>query len=138
MISKKIYCKNISFLPEVASLVLAECTTKKIALFGNLGAGKTSLIKEMCKILGVTSLVNSPTFTILNEYHGNITVYHFDFYRLKKAEELYELGYEEYFFSDDYVFIEWAESIGDMLPDFFTKLFIEIGEGEERFFSLTS
>ncbi|MEA3495385.1 MAG: tRNA (adenosine(37)-N6)-threonylcarbamoyltransferase complex ATPase subunit type 1 TsaE [Bacteroidota bacterium] len=127
-------CENLDQLSEIATEILSNCKSKKIAFYGNLGAGKTTFIKELCTQLGVNEIVNSPSFTILNEYSGKQNIYHFDFYRIKNAEEIYELGYEEYFFSDEYVFIEWAEKIDDMLPDFFTKIFIETTENSKRTF----
>ena len=127
-------CENLDRLPEIAKEILANCKSKKIAFYGNLGAGKTTFIKELCTQLGVKEIVNSPSFTILNEYSAKQKIYHFDFYRIKNAEEIYELGYEEYFFSQEYVFIEWPEKIDDMLPDFFTKFFIEITENSKRTF----
>jgi len=135
---KQVICRNLNELNSSAKKILSLCDNAKIAFYGNLGAGKTTLIREICKLLGADALVSSPTYTILNEYQGDHIIYHFDFYRLKKAEEIYELGYEEYFFSDDYVFIEWPEKIEDMLPDFFAKISIETGEEDERIFTLIS
>lgn len=89
------------------------------AFYGKMGAGKTTFIKALCKELGVEDEVNSPTFAIINEYHSATTaelIYHFDFYRIKKLEEVYDLGYEDYFYSGALCFIEWPELVEELLP----------------------
>ena len=89
------------------------------AFYGKMGAGKTTFIKALCKELGVEDEVNSPTFAIINEYRSATTaelIYHFDFYRIKKLEEVYDLGYEDYFYSGALCFIEWPELIEELLP----------------------
>lgn len=122
-----------SGLNHVASEILKHDQSKKIALYGDLGAGKTTFIKELSKCIGIDTIVSSPTFTLLNEYHTSSgKIYHFDFYRIKDPKEIYELGFEEYFYSDNYVFIEWPENITDMLPPFFSKLFISVIEPDTR------
>ena len=110
------------------------------AFFGYLGAGKTTLIKAFCEILGVREAVSSPTFTLIHEYLADHeSVYHFDFYRLKREEEAQELGIEEYFDSGSYCFVEWPEKIGEFLPNEHvqillsqddTKRIIEVQYGE--------
>ena len=94
------------------------------AFFGKMGVGKTTLIKAMCGELGVEDNVCSPTFAIINEYKtGNgAPVYHFDFYRLKNAEEAYDIGYEEYFYSGEYCFTEWTEKVEELLPDHYVRV----------------
>jgi tRNA threonylcarbamoyladenosine biosynthesis protein TsaE len=87
-----------------------------VALFGDLGSGKTTLVQGICRGLGIRGVVNSPSFTIINEYQGRIPVYHLDCYRLNGVEDLFGLGYEEYFFGDGVCLIEWAEKAGDLLP----------------------
>jgi tRNA threonylcarbamoyladenosine biosynthesis protein TsaE len=120
-------------LHKVVNEILKHDQSKKIALYGDLGTGKTTFIKELSKSIGIDSIVSSPTFTILNEYHsGSIVIFHFDFYRIKDPKEIYELGYEEYFYSDNYVFIEWPENIKDLLPPSFSKLYISVQEPETR------
>ena len=92
---------------------------KVFAFYGKMGAGKTTFIKAVCEALGVTDVVNSPTFSIVNEYRADTTgelIYHFDFYRIKKLEEVYDMGYEDYFYSGAVCFIEWPELIEDLLP----------------------
>ena len=104
------------------------------AFYGAMGAGKTSFIKAICEELGVQDVITSPTFAIVNEYalpDGN-AVFHFDFYRINKMEEAYDLGYEEYFYSDQYCFIEWPEKIDSLLPENCTKVHIEEQEDGTR------
>lgn len=89
------------------------------AFYGKMGVGKTTFIKAICEELGVTDVINSPTFAIVNEYRSDTTaelIYHFDFYRIKKIEEVYDMGYEDYFYSGALCFIEWPELIEDLLP----------------------
>jgi tRNA threonylcarbamoyladenosine biosynthesis protein TsaE len=98
------------------------------AFYGKMGAGKTTFIKALCKALGVEDEVNSPTFAIVNEYRSESTaelIYHFDFYRIKKVEEVYDLGYEDYFYSGALCFIEWPELIEELLPDNTVNVHIE-------------
>lgn len=87
-----------------------------ICLSGDLGAGKTAFTKGIAKGLGVGDYVTSPTYTIINEYQGRLPLYHFDVYRLNDVEEMYELGYEEYFFGDGVVVLEWADIVRDIIP----------------------
>ena len=89
------------------------------AFYGKMGAGKTTFIKAVCEELGVTDVINSPTFAIVNEYRSDTTgelIYHFDFYRIKKLEEVYDMGYEDYFYSGALCFIEWPELVEELLP----------------------
>ena len=85
------------------------------AFYGTMGAGKTTFIKAVCEELDVSDVITSPTFAIVNEYEGPI--YHFDFYRIKRIEEVYDMGYEDYFYSGALCFIEWPELIEELLPD---------------------
>ncbi len=88
------------------------------AFYGKMGAGKTTFVKAICEALGVTDVITSPTFAIVNEYEApSRPIYHFDFYRIKKLEEVYDMGYEEYFYSDGLCFIEWPELIEEVLPE---------------------
>lgn len=101
---------------------------KVFAFYGKMGAGKTTFIKAICEELGVDDVITSPTFAIVNEYQSATTgdsIYHFDFYRIKKLEEVYDMGYEDYFYSGSLCFIEWPELIDDLLPDDATKVTIE-------------
>lgn len=89
------------------------------AFYGKMGAGKTTFIKAICEELGISEGVNSPTFAIVNEYRSDSSgelVYHFDFYRINKIEEVYDLGYEDYFYSGALCFMEWSEKIEELLP----------------------
>ena len=102
------------------------------AFYGKMGAGKTTFIKAVCEALGVTEVVNSPTFSIVNEYRSETTgelIYHFDFYRIKKLDEVYDMGYEDYFYSGAVCFIEWPELIEELLQG--DALKVEIAEQED-------
>lgn len=103
-----------------------------VALFGDLGTGKTHLIQGMCKGLGVTTHVSSPTFTIVNEYRAvSCPVYHFDFYRVKSAEEIRDIGFEEYIDGKGICLIEWAEKAARFLPELRLNIHLSLGEQEE-------
>ena len=98
------------------------------AFYGKMGAGKTTFIKAICEELGVTDVINSPTFAIVNEYRSDETgelIYHFDFYRIKKLDEVYDMGYEDYFYSGALCFIEWPELVEEVLPGDAVKVIIE-------------
>lgn len=106
-----------------------------IAFYGNMGAGKTTFIKALCEELGVEDEVTSPTFAIVNEYtcsNGSSRIFHFDFYRIKKLEEVYDMGYEDYFYSDSLCLIEWPELIEELLPDDVTKVHITEQSDDSR------
>ena len=103
---------------------------KVFAFYGKMGAGKTTFIKAICDELGVDDVITSPTFAIINEYSGkDETIYHFDFYRIKKLEEVYDMGYEDYFYSGALCFIEWPELIEEVLPEDAVK--VQITEKED-------
>ena len=105
------------------------------AFYGKMGAGKTTFIKAVCEELGVTDVINSPTFAIVNEYRSETAgelIYHFDFYRIKKIEEVYDMGYEDYFYSGALCFIEWPELIEDLLPGNTVNVYIEEAEDGTR------
>ena len=106
-----------------------------IGLIGASGSGKTTFIKAVCEELGVTDVINSPTFAIVNEYRSDETgelIYHFDFYRIKKLEEVYDMGYEDYFYSGALCFIEWPELIEELLPGDAVSVTIEETEDGNR------
>ena len=97
------------------------------AFYGKMGSGKTTFIKALCEELGVDEGITSPTFAIVNEYHSTTVgpIYHFDFYRIKKLEEVYDMGYEDYFYSGRLCLIEWPELIEELLPDDAVRVYIE-------------
>lgn len=101
------------------------------AFYGKMGAGKTTFIKAVCECMGVEDVINSPTFAIVNEYRSETgeLIYHFDFYRIQKLEEVYDMGYEDYFYSGALCFIEWPELIEEVLPGNAVK--VEIAEEED-------
>jgi len=111
---------NLETIQEAAKQFVAgmgECTV--FAFYGKMGAGKTTFIKAVCEELGVDDVITSPTFAIVNEYRSDTTgelVYHFDFYRIKNIGEVYDMGYEDYFYSGAVCFIEWPELIDELLP----------------------
>ena len=105
------------------------------AFYGKMGAGKTTFIKAVCEELGVSDVITSPTFAIVNEYRSDLggeLIYHFDFYRIKKLEEVYDMGYEDYFYSGAVCFIEWPELIEELLPGHTVKVTIEETEDGAR------
>ena len=93
-------------------------TSKVFAFYGKMGTGKTTFIKAICEVFGVDDVITSPTFAIVNEYTAasGTPIYHFDFYRIKKIEEVYDMGYEDYFYSNNLCFLEWPELIENLLP----------------------
>ncbi|MBQ9060970.1 MAG: tRNA (adenosine(37)-N6)-threonylcarbamoyltransferase complex ATPase subunit type 1 TsaE [Firmicutes bacterium] len=104
-----------------------------IALTGDLGAGKTTLTKAIAKGLGVSEMITSPTFTIVKEYRsGRLPLFHFDVYRIGDIDEMYELGYEEYFFGDGVCVIEWADLIEELIPEDALRISIAYGSSEEE------
>jgi tRNA threonylcarbamoyladenosine biosynthesis protein TsaE len=130
---------SIEELPEAAKQLLAFCANKKVvAFYGTMGAGKTTFIKALCKALGVTDNVSSPTFSLVNEYHTSSgeTVFHFDFYRINKLSEAYDMGYEDYLYSGNFCFIEWPEKVEELLPKNIVKIKILEGKNECRVVSL--
>ena len=104
---------------------------KVFAFYGKMGAGKTTFVKAICEELGVEDVITSPTFALVNEYTaGNgDPIYHFDFYRIKKLEEVYDMGYEDYFYGGGVCFIEWPELIEDLLPE--SAIRVDIKENED-------
>lgn len=135
----EISIKKISDLPFAAEKLIKSIPDKRIfAFYGSMGAGKTTIIKAICEYLGATDLVSSPTFTIVNEYRTNHqeSLYHIDFYRIKKTEEIFDFGVEEYFAEGAYCFMEWPELIEDYLPVDTVKVRISIGDNEERILNI--
>jgi tRNA threonylcarbamoyladenosine biosynthesis protein TsaE len=133
----KTYTANsLSDLPVLAEKLLNDYSGDKIfALYGKMGSGKTTFIKSLCKQLGVEDVITSPTFALINVYTGKADkIYHFDFYRIESQEEVYDLGYEEYFFDNKYCFIEWPELVENLLPENYIKITITEGKDGIRTF----
>ncbi|MCR5312456.1 MAG: tRNA (adenosine(37)-N6)-threonylcarbamoyltransferase complex ATPase subunit type 1 TsaE [Bacteroidaceae bacterium] len=124
----EIIIKDVDSIDESAKqFVDAMGENTVFAFYGKMGAGKTTFIKAVCEALGVTDVINSPTFAIVNEYldgKGN-PIYHFDFYRIKKEQEVLDIGYEDYVYSGNVCFMEWPELIEDLLPEDAVKVTIE-------------
>lgn len=110
-----------------------------LAFYGSMGAGKTTIIKTVCKVLGAVDIVSSPTFTLVNEYNTSKgdTIYHIDFYRIKKKDEVYDFGFEEYLSGGSYCFMEWPELVEDLLPPETVRIRISVGSNEERILDIS-
>ena len=131
----KILIKDKRHLSAAAKKLLKYTGENKIfAFYGSMGAGKTTLIKAICKVLGAIDIIRSPSFTIVNEYitSKGESLYHIDFYRIKKQEEVFDLGIEEYLTSDSYCFMEWPELIREILPPGTISISITVDENEQR------
>ncbi len=116
-------------IEEIAHQIVAKSKSKNLCFYGQMGAGKTTLIRALVKNLGAEGSANSPTFGIVNEYHrvnGDVLGYHFDFYRLNNETEALDLGFEEYLNQNAWVFIEWPEMINSLLPEERTEIHIKI------------
>ena len=119
---------SLAQIHHVAKQFIDNISTGKVfAFYGKMGSGKTTFIKAICEELGVTDVITSPTFAIVNEYTDGkgSPIYHFDFYRIKKLEEVYDMGYEDYFYSGNLCLLEWPELIEDILPENAVKVKIE-------------
>lgn len=127
---------RVEALPDIVKEILPKILVHKVVLFrGELGAGKTTLIKAICAALGIVENVSSPTFSIINEYYnptGNARVYHMDLYRLESESELINIGFEEYLDSGDLIFIEWPEVALGLCPSNTIGIHIEIFEKSKR------
>lgn len=124
----EITIKSLDTIHEAAKEFVKEMGESKVfAFYGKMGAGKTTFIKALCEVLGVEDVITSPTFAIINEYTDGKgdPIYHFDFYRIKKLEEVYDMGYEDYFYSGNLCLLEWPELIEDILPENVIKVTIE-------------
>lgn len=128
--------KNYSLneLSQIAKDVIKNASNKVLLFYGEMGVGKTTLIKEICKNLGVEDIAHSPTFSLVNEYqtNNNDTVYHFDFYRIDNEEEAYDMGVEDYLYSNNWCLIEWPENIKNLLPLEAVVVKINLLENDER------
>ena len=133
--SKRILINNLEEIENVADRFLKlTAGSNVIAFYGTMGAGKTTFIKAICKVLGVPDTVNSPTFTIINEYRTKEgkSIYHFDFYRIDKIEEAYDIGFDEFIENGYLSLIEWPEKIETLLPDNTLRVQINVLENEVR------
>ncbi|MBB6499549.1 tRNA (adenosine(37)-N6)-threonylcarbamoyltransferase complex ATPase subunit type 1 TsaE [Pedobacter cryoconitis] len=130
---------HLDELGNAAEALLGFAGNDKIFAFeGEMGAGKTTFIKVLCEKLGVRDVVSSPTFSIVNEYAAaNQVIYHFDFYRIKNLQEVFDIGYEEYFYSGNICLIEWPERIRELLPENYTEVEIKTLSPDKRSFSFT-
>lgn len=136
----KILIKDKKHLHSAAKELLNYCRGNKIfAFYGSMGAGKTTIIKAICEALGAVDIVSSPTFTLVNEYRtsGGEALYHIDFYRIKKQEEVFDFGIEEYLAGDSYCFMEWPELIEEILPPETVKIKITVDDDEQRILLLS-
>ena len=118
---------SLEYIRESARTFIAQMGDHTIfAFYGKMGSGKTTFIKAVCEELGVEDVITSPTFAIVNEYHSATgPIYHFDFYRIKKLEEVYDMGYEDYFYSGRLCLIEWPELMEELLPDDAVRIHID-------------
>ena len=133
---KNITIESLAQLDEVAQLIIDELQGRSVVLFrGGMGAGKTTLISRIVALLGADDTVTSPTFALVNQYEGlKHRIYHFDFYRINRIEEVFDFGYEEYFYSGDLCLVEWPEMIEALIPDDAMVVKIEVGDNDERIF----
>jgi len=135
--STEIRIQDLSQIQEAARSFINGMNGRTIfAFYGSMGAGKTTFIKAICQELGVTDVITSPTFAIVNEYGGKQPIYHFDFYRIKQLEEVYDMGYEDYFYSGALCFIEWPELIEELLPPDAVKVYISEAPDGSRIVNL--
>ena len=135
MNEKEFHVQGVEGLAEVSEYLISQRgEADVVAFYGPMGAGKTTLIKDLCHHMGVTDEVNSPTFAIVNEYvtDEGESVYHFDFYRIKKLEEAYDIGYENYFYSGRLCLIEWPELIEPLLPERYLRVDIRLGASDDE------
>ena len=135
----KLLLKNLSDLDIVARKFVENMGNRNVfAFYGEMGAGKTTFIKAICSVLGVTETITSPTFSIVNEYEKSEgePIFHFDFYRIKNIEEAYDFGYEDYFYSGHLCFIEWPELVEPLLPENVVKVQIVIEDNGQREISI--
>ena len=140
--STTIRIESLEKIQEAAKNFVANMGDNTVfAFYGKMGAGKTTFVKAICEELGVEDTITSPTFAIVNEYRSDLAgklIYHFDFYRIKKLDEVYDMGYEDYFYSGALCFIEWPELVEEVLPGDAVKVTIEEVEDGTRTIRLES
>lgn len=132
---KYINIPDLKSIDKAAALFVDILDSKRIvAITGEMGAGKTTFIQAICRVLGVPQIVNSPTFALINEYftRSGESIFHFDFYRIEDPAELFDIGYEEYMYSGSYCFIEWPEKANELIPDEALRIKIEVRKDESR------
>ena len=132
VLMKKKY--TLKQLPQIAQQIIEESSKKTLLFYGSMGVGKTTLIKEIVRQLGVDDVVSSPTFSLVNEYqsrNGEI-IYHFDFYRIHNEEEALDIGIEDYFYNNDWCFIEWPEKVKNLLPLNAVEIHLSLNNDETR------
>lgn len=125
---------SIDELSKVSDLLISwRDKSNIIAFYGNMGAGKTTLVKNLCSKLGVHDEVSSPTFALVNEYQTETfdSIFHFDFYRIKSLEEVFDIGYEDYFYGGGLCLLEWPELIDPLMPEHFIKVEIKLGDTDD-------
>ncbi len=135
MEKKRFVAKTPDDLPVAARKILSSLPGHFVfAFYGEMGAGKTTLIKAFCRELGSPDGVSSPTFSLVNEYEDRQgrPIYHFDFYRIKTLEEVFDMGFEEYVYSGHYCFLEWPERMSELLPESYVRVFIRVMEDNSR------
>ena len=140
--SVNISCRTLEELPETAAVIVDFARQRELTIWlleGEMGAGKTTLSKAICRQLGVEDVVQSPTFSIVNEYRtvADDPVYHFDFYRIRDVEEALQIGVEEYFYSGAICLVEWPSKIEAILPETFLRIQIEVDIDSARKIQLT-
>jgi tRNA threonylcarbamoyladenosine biosynthesis protein TsaE len=125
---------SLEKLPEVAAAIIATAKNKTLLFYGEMGVGKTTLIKEICKQLDVLDKISSPTFSLVNEYQTSKkeVVFHFDFYRITNEEEAFDMGIEEYLYNNDWCLIEWPQNVENLLPLESVEIHLSILENGQR------
>jgi tRNA threonylcarbamoyladenosine biosynthesis protein TsaE len=135
----EIRIKDLGCLSEAAQQIIRLYGEKRLfAFYGGMGSGKTTIIKAICGYLGAVDIVSSPTFTLVNEYltKNGAVLYHIDFYRIKKQEEVFDFGIEDYLAGESYCFMEWPELVEEILPEETVKIRISVDEDEQRVLSI--
>ena len=135
---KRIEIDSLSELERVAEEILSSIGERRVVLLsGGMCAGKTTLVSRIASKLGAEDTVTSPTFALVNQYEGREgTIYHFDFYRINRVEEVFDLGYEEYFYSGELCFVEWPEMVEGLLPEDAMEVRITVGDDDKRIFEI--
>lgn len=131
--------KSLNDLDAVAKMFIKSMSNRTVfAFYGEMGSGKTTFIKAICKAIGVTETITSPTFSLVNEYKSDkgMSIFHFDFYRIKNIEEAFDFGYEDYFYSGNVCFIEWPELIESLLPEDVVNVKIKVDDNEQRLITI--